>query len=150
MAKTAKVDKRKRTPPPRPKDTPSIMTLFTRAAKEDTKKPTHCEETIEQTDTRSFAQFPLEHPDVGRFLTFLQGLDGRKKSAREANQIAVDVSKFLKFADPPQLEPCGRPDQDPGISGHAITYGCLWGEWPAYQAGSTNSRHPLSQPGDCR
>ena len=54
---------------------------------------------------KDYARFPLDHPDVHRFLTFLQGLDGRKKSAREAKQIAIDISKFLKFTDPQSNHP---------------------------------------------
>ena len=50
--------------------------------------------------TRGFPRYPLDHPDLQQFIAFLKGLDGKRKSERESQAIAMDVSKFLKYAAP--------------------------------------------------
>ena len=52
------------------------------------------------SSTRSHPRFPNSHPEIQNFIKYLEGLDGERKSQNEAKAIAVDVSKFLKFAHP--------------------------------------------------
>ena len=52
------------------------------------------------SSTRSHSRFPNSHPEIQNFIKYLEGLDGERKSQKEAKAIAVDVSKFLKFAHP--------------------------------------------------
>ena len=106
LTATAQVVGRKRPMIPPPKGTPSIITLFNRARKDESLTPQAAEVTADQpTSTRSFARFSLSHPKMEKFITFLRGLDGKKKSASESSQIATDVSKYLKFAEPRRANP---------------------------------------------
>lgn len=54
---------------------------------------------------RSFPRFPNSHPEIKKFLQFLRGLDGRRKSTNESLQVATDVSKYLKYASPSSDNP---------------------------------------------
>lgn len=58
---------------------------------------------IRQGSTISFGKYPLEG-DLKTFLDWLQTVDGKERSASQAKQIAVDVSKYLFFAEPTHLD----------------------------------------------
>lgn len=51
-------------------------------------------------NTRHLPRFPLTHPEVAPFVSFLEGFDGKRKTVEEARAVATDVSKFLKFTSP--------------------------------------------------
>ena len=94
----ATVVKRKAAPALRPKDTPSLLTLFSKAAQEEAKNPRATEVQVQQiAGTRSFPRFPNDHPMIAKFITFLRSLDGRRKSDSESVQFANDVSKYSRF-----------------------------------------------------
>jgi len=49
--------------------------------------------------------FANHHLVIKKSVTFHRGLDGRRKSKVEAEQIVIDVSKYLKFASPTAHDP---------------------------------------------
>ena len=55
--------------------------------------------------TRGIGQHPLTLELFSELNTWLQGVDGRKKSPREAKEILVDVSTFLYFCNSKTPEP---------------------------------------------
>ena len=99
--KAAKAAKAAKTAKPKAQDgMVPLPQLFRKCAREEEQPPAGL--TIQppvepaKTGTRQFARFPLDHPDMRPFLTFLESVDGRCKSASEAKAIATDVSKFLR------------------------------------------------------
>ena len=48
--------------------------------------------------TRSDPCFPPSHPEITKYNEYLRSYDGERKSEREAEAIATDVSKFLRYA----------------------------------------------------
>ena len=58
-------------------------------------------EDVPQEGTRLFPRFDMCHPMFYRFEDYLMGIDGGERSEKTAKEIAVDVSKYLKYA-------CGR------------------------------------------
>ena len=107
LTRTAKPVKRKPVPTPRPEMTPTLPTLLARMAREKAKAPRAAQpQHVEPVSgTRSFPRFPNSHPEIKKFLQFLRGLDGRRKSMNESLQVATDVSKYLKYASPSSDNP---------------------------------------------
>ena len=102
----ATVVQRKPAPASRPKGTPSLPTLFAKIVREEAKKPRITEQQVAKiSGTRSFPRFSNDHPMILTFITFLRGLDGRKKSVSESTQIATDVSKYLRYVHPARENP---------------------------------------------
>lgn len=50
--------------------------------------------------------FDLHHPTIRQFKAHLMGIDGGSKGEKTSNEMAVDVSKFLRYA-------CGSSATDP-------------------------------------
>ena len=42
--------------------------------------------------------FDLHHPTIRQFKAHLMGIDGGSKGEKTSNEMAVDVSKFLRYA----------------------------------------------------
>ena len=105
MTKTAQVIRKKLPPPSRPKGTPSILSLFSKAVREQRQPPKAAEFEPQQTNTRNFASFDPKHPQLEKFRNFLRQLDGGRKPESEVKQITTDLKKFLKFARPRGKDP---------------------------------------------
>lgn len=58
---------------------------------------------VREGSTQHFSKHPI-HGDLLTFVQWMQTIDGKEKSASQAQQIAVDVSKFLHFAEPDMLD----------------------------------------------
>ena len=57
-------------------------------------------EREETEGTRHYARFNIHHPSLMQFQKFLTGLDGGGRSEKTAGEMAVDISKFLRYAWP--------------------------------------------------
>ncbi len=99
MCESATPIRRKRTPPVRPKDTPSIVSLFSKARHEQAQQPAVAEVVVQHSSTRQFATFPSTHPQLEKFRVFLRELDGGRKKGSEVQQITVDLNK-VRFCRP--------------------------------------------------
>ena len=53
---------------------------------------------VEEGGTRNYPRFDMQHPSFIHFQRYLTGLDGGGRSEKTAREMAVDVSKFLKYA----------------------------------------------------
>ena len=106
LTRTAEAVKRpKPVPIPRPEMTPTLPALLARM---NAKAPRAAQSELNiqpVSGTRSFPRFAMSHPEIQKFLHFLRGLDGRRKSKTESLQVATDVSKYLKYARPSSDHP---------------------------------------------
>ena len=69
----------------------------------DVNEPAEGESSVDVNEpaeggTRYFARYPLEHPSLQQFRRFLTSVDGGGRSEKTALEMAVDVSKFLRYA----------------------------------------------------
>ena len=67
-------------------------------AEEEPAFPGTSEDDVFTSGTRHFPKFDVEHPVFYRFERYLMGLDGGDKCGKTAREMAVDVSKYLKYA----------------------------------------------------
>lgn len=58
---------------------------------------------VREGSTKHFPKYPLEG-DLKTFSEWLLTVDGKERSASQAQQISVDVSKYLYFANPSALD----------------------------------------------
>ena len=93
-------------PRPRPQGTPTLANVWRETRTQVPKKVTSLPPPPAQTrETRSFAKFPLHNPEIKEFMAYLTGLDGKRKSLKEAKAIATDIFKKITFANPTALHP---------------------------------------------
>ena len=59
---------------------------------------------MHEGSTKSFGKHTIEEGDLKTFLDWLQSVDGRERSPSQVQQIAVDVSKYLFFADSSKVD----------------------------------------------
>ena len=69
----------------------------------DVNEPAEGESSVDVNEpaeggTRYFARYPLEHPSLQQFRRFLTSVDGGGCSEKTALEMAVDISKFLRYA----------------------------------------------------
>ena len=68
-------------------------------------EPSDCEGGIgleeEEGGTRNYPRFENDHPTLVHFQRHLTGVDGGARCAKTALEMAVDVSKFLRYASGP-------------------------------------------------
>ena len=100
MCKRATPIRRKPAPPARPKDTPSIVSLFAKASQSQSRLPAVAEVAVQHSSTRQFPTFSAAHPELEKFRVFLKELDGGRKKESEVQQITADLNKVLRFCRP--------------------------------------------------
>ena len=77
-------------PRPKPEGTPTLTQVWNEARVAQSQPPKSVVSlpppppAATSGGTRGFPRYPLEHPDLQQFICYLQGLDGKRKSEREA------------------------------------------------------------------
>ena len=59
---------------------------------------------VHEGSTKIFGKHTIEEGDLKTFLNWLQSVDGQERSPSQAQQIAVDVSKYLFLADSSKVD----------------------------------------------
>jgi len=80
----------------------TIMESFKRSS-EKNKNIVYPTAASKKGSTRAFPHYKVKETDLVQFFDNLTSFDGGNRSSTEAMQIAMDVSKFLAFADNKQL-----------------------------------------------